>query len=131
MDGEEFAMTITPAIAVVLYAMTGVGTSIINGWKAEKELAALYAVRQLILKYMEKYVSDGRHDNISKDKPKEQLGKIRLVALDKQVNTTNKKFDAPILIPIVGKDTVLINADKALFADVIAPYMKSWRSAVS
>ena len=46
---QDFAITVTPAIAVVLYAIAGVPTTLLSGWKAEEELVALYAIRQLIL----------------------------------------------------------------------------------
>ena len=46
VDGEKFAFTVTPALAIVLYALAGVPTILMPGWKAEEEAAALYAVRQ-------------------------------------------------------------------------------------
>lgn len=55
VDGDEFAITITPAIAIVLYSMAGVDTTLMNGWRSEKELAALYGVRSLMLKCVETF----------------------------------------------------------------------------
>lgn len=55
VDGDEFAITITPAIAILLYSMAGVDTTLMNGWRSEKELAALYGVRSLMLKCVETF----------------------------------------------------------------------------
>jgi hypothetical protein len=71
---------------------------------------------------MEMFVSQGRYDAISIDKLKESLGNIRLVELDTQVKRS-KTLDKPIFLPMVGKDVVMINRDKAPFADIIAPFM--------
>lgn len=134
---ETFAVTVTPAIAVVLYACAGIPTTLMPGWKAEEELAALYAVRQLILASVETYFNDiSCSDKIwskeanqpnsavhiaARTKLDQSLKKIELVKLQAQVKP-KPDSSGNILIPMVGSSTVLLNGDMAPFADVIGPF---------
>ena len=113
LDGERFACTVSPAIAIVLYAMLGISATLNPGWKAEEELAALFAVQQLAIKCMDMYVSDRCQDTLDRS-----LEQIRLLSLKKQMKSATT--DQKIFVPMVGAGTVLVNCDKAPFADVIA-----------
>jgi len=131
VSGEEFPLTVTPAMtmvlysmvgAMVLYSMVGVPTTVqfVPGWRGEVEVAALYALRQTILQLMERYASDL---STGKGFPKaldESLEKVRLLKLDHalQGNTDN----TVVSIPMVDAETVMINVDAHSFVDVIAPY---------
>jgi hypothetical protein len=119
--GERFAFTLTPAIVVVLYSMAGVYTSVMPGWKSEEEIAALYAVRQSVIQIMERFVSDlstGLNRFDCQDELDKSLERVRLVRFQGklQSNSTN------VTVPMVDGETIMMNGDKASFADVIAPY---------
>jgi hypothetical protein len=116
VDEEPFAYTVTPVMAIVLYAMLGINASLNPGWKAGEEVAALFAVQQWAINTMERYISDG--DRVNLDRSLEQ---VRVISLQKQVKSANSKKS--ILIPRVGPGAIVINGDKAPFADVIAPYL--------
>jgi hypothetical protein len=114
---EKFAFTVTPAIALILYSLAGVYATLLPGWKNEEELAALYAVRQLILKRMEKYSSTLSNENC-RDQLDKSLGKIRLLRLQ----TPLQSKSACVSVPMVDDSTIIMNGDRASFADIIAPY---------
>lgn len=133
VSNESFAISVTPAIAIVLYAMAGIPTTLMPGWKAEEELAALYAVRQLMLACIKTYenkiprfaVNNQSSDDYACEQKalselKQSLEKIELLKLQTQLKP-KPPMHGNILIPMVGASTVLLNADKASFADVIAP----------
>jgi hypothetical protein len=50
VDGESFTISVTPAIAIVLFTMAGLQVSMVPGRRAEVEVAGLHAARRLILK---------------------------------------------------------------------------------
>ena len=129
---EKYAVTVTPAIAIVLFTIAGIQTTLMPGWKAEEMLAALYSTRQLICASMESFLKEIEgHGDESAESTKvrseartrldQSLKNIKLRALGTQVKAkpdANRK----IYIPLVGASTVMVNSDKAPFADVIAPY---------
>ena len=120
ISGEDFAFTLTPAITMVLYSLAGVDASMVPGCKVEVEIAALYAVRHLILQSMERYESalnDGLSQETCREQLDESLGKIRLIRLRTHLRSTSDTVSVPM---IVGS-TVMIQGDMASFADVIAP----------
>ena len=134
---EKFAITITPAITLILYAIAGIPTTLLPGWRAADELAGLYAVRQLMLASMEKYENEISCDEQSlkaikqtleqvcsyaQDKLDESLESIQPLALQTKIKPEPDQ-SGKILVPMVGRSTVLINGEKASFADVIKPYM--------
>jgi hypothetical protein len=127
VDKEPRVISVTPAIATVLFVMAGVQVSMIRGWRAEKEVAALYAARQGILRCFDRLQGE-------KERLKDELRKIRLYELRKQIqpfrqvaatqtDAAKKTRQSRVRVPIVSESPVLLNGDKASFADVIAPYM--------
>ena len=115
VPGETYAITITPPIAAVLYAMAGLGTAWMTNWRAEEELGALYAVRQCILQCMDKFAAG----DVTKTELEMLLEKFRLLALPEPVQTKSDE----ILVPLVGSSTVLSYGKKSNFVvDIIAPY---------
>jgi hypothetical protein len=81
---EDRAISVTPAIATVLFVMSGVQLSMIRGWKGEEEVAALYAARLSILQCFEENACKGMQAL------EEELGKIRLLELRKQIQRQRK-----------------------------------------
>lgn len=128
---EKFAITLSPAIAVVLYAMTGTPTTLMSGRRAKEELVALFAVRQLMLASMTTFVNRtcGHERSVDNEQFYFQarteldcsLEKIHLVSLDKPLDLAPNPLDQ-IFIPMVGTGTVLLHGNKAPFADIIAPF---------
>ena len=123
LEGELYSASVTPAIAIVLFNMAGVFTGILAGWRGEEEVAALYAALQAILDRFRKHVEDLKGKNTAKDGLVEQfdesLSELYVCRLQKLVQS-NKV--ANVNIPIVPKQSILLNAERASFADVIAPY---------
>ena len=137
LENENFAVTVTPAIAMVLYSMAGIPITLVSGWKGEEELAALYAVRQLMIGRMETFVMETSripiHLNRLRTTPEEihhdalqelnkSLGEVCLLPLQKPLERAKPRFDK-VSVPMVGKGAVLWNGDGAAFADIIAPQM--------
>jgi hypothetical protein len=115
LGAETFALTVTPAIAVVLFNMAGITARMMTSWKSEEQVAALFAARRWILDRLFDY----RHQQLSKSEFEERLGELRLFRLQKPIQLN--KDDT--YIPMVSRNHVLLNGDKASCADVIAPYM--------
>ena len=88
VDGEQYALTVTPAIAVVLFAMVGISTSWMSGSNPEENLAVLYACRQWIVECMESFPLT---DNQTFDRLEKSLSRIRLVALRAKVQEGSNK----------------------------------------
>ena len=121
LPSEDFAFTVTPAIAIILYSLAGVYATLVPGWKNEEEIAALYAARQLILGCMERYASDlsnGLSEKSCRNQLDESLGKIRLLRLKKPLQSASDS----VSVPMGDDSTIIINGDIAKFADVISPY---------
>ena len=115
---NERPITVSSAVAVVLFSMLETSARIFTTWKAQERISALYAFRQEVLKYLGRFGPSGT--NCRKDFDN-HLANLRLVQVLKPVPPTNFKnsFD----IPKFTKNVIWINGDKARFADVIAPYM--------
>jgi hypothetical protein len=131
VKGERRVISVTPAIATVLFVMAGVQVSMISRrTRAVEEVAALYAARQVVLRCFDRFQADD-------EKRHEELCKIRLYELRKQIQPfrkvaaeqinavvpARKMKQSRVRVPIVSESSVLLNGDKASFADVIAPYM--------
>lgn len=113
---------------MVLYAIAGIPTTLLPGWKAEEELAALYCIRQLILASIKTYQNTtlaGLRRRSSSEQAlaelNQSLEKIELVRLQKPVKAKPDSH-GKIFIPMVGPSTVLLNGDEEPFANVISPY---------
>jgi len=93
LDGERYAFTVTPAIAIVIFAMAGVPATMTPGWKAEEELATLFAVQKLYIDCIETYVSEQKYDQQSINKLNRSLEKCRLSPLQQQVKRAKTSDD--------------------------------------
>jgi hypothetical protein len=123
LEDEWYSASVTPALAIVLFNMAGVFTGILAGWRGEEEVAALYAALQAILDRFRKHAVDLNGENTAIDdlvkQFDESLSELYVYRLRTQVQS-NKV--ANVNIPIVPRHSILLNAEKASFADVIAPY---------
>jgi hypothetical protein len=148
---QRFSTSVTPAIAVVLFDLLGVlsfGLAGSNG--GAEEAAVLYAARQWVLRCWTKHAEqinrlqkkyDPHRDRKSLTEFESGLGsartryeldrdaleatfglslkQLRLFRLPSQIQPPET---TDVRIPMVPKDSILVNAEKATFADVIAPY---------
>jgi hypothetical protein len=138
--GEDFSASVTPAIAIVLFNMASVFTSLVPGWRGEEEVAALFAAKEAILERWSKHLdaieeSRARYgpsrDERTEILQKEDLSRLEheFVASLKQVSVYRLRSQvqsskgAEVTIPMVSKHSILVNAERATFADVIAPYL--------
>jgi hypothetical protein len=150
---ELFPVSITPAIALVLFTLAGVPASVLSGWRAEEEVAVLYAVKERICRCWQEHAkalaaaqkkyrrgaqkltafegrlrSEGRFEKYDHERLVlerefgEELGKLRMFRLDKQVRTT-EDGDKAVQIPLISSSSIAVNGYLARFADVIAPFM--------
>jgi hypothetical protein len=130
LHGESFAISVTPAIAIVLFTMSGVQVSLVPGWRAEEEIAALYASRVMILKILDMHIDTNGTSRIRIRTLEEELDKVRLLVLHKQVqpprnlhHRRRRKNEGLVRIPMTAGKAILLNGEMSSFADVIAPYM--------
>ena len=115
---NERPITVSSAVAVVLFSMLETSARIFTTWKAQERISALYAFRQEVLKYLGRFGPSGTNSRKNFD---DHLANLRLVQVLKPVPPTNCKYSFEI--PKFTKNVIWINGDKARFADVIAPYM--------
>ena len=104
----------------MLYAMAGVYTTLLPGWRSQEELSALYLVRQCMLQCMERFVSQmsqGLNRRDCQEELDKSLEKIRLVRLQKPIHSKPKN----VLVPLVDSGTIMMNGNVASFADIIGP----------
>jgi hypothetical protein len=110
-------------LTIVLFHMAGVLAGILAGWSGEGEVAVLYAAQQAILTRFRKHVRDLAESKSAKAEPVQQfdssLAELCVYRLQKQIESNRA---ANVNIPIVPKQSILLNAEKASFASVIAPY---------
>jgi hypothetical protein len=103
----------------------------LTGWRGEEEVAALYAAHEAIVKrWNHHYAAFNRLKNAKltagayKDKVEnlsaqltERLRELRVVRLRRQLQSPE---DAAAFVPKLDKEAIMVNADWASFADVIA-----------
>lgn len=150
LPNENFPVTVSPAISIILFSMLGVTARMMSSWRSEEEVAALYAIRHWTLQRMQEYVVEklqpiqkrfgretetlhvferrlvdcGTFDDYALAVAQaEDAVKLRIKNLRLfHLNRRNQRNDGGIWIPLVPMDSVLVNGDNAAFADVIAPY---------
>jgi hypothetical protein len=113
VEGERRVISVTPAVATVLFVMVGVQVSMIRGWRAEEEVAALYAARQVILRSFDSF-------RANRENLQEELRKVRLYELRKPIQPFREATATPsavvgaqakerqVRVPIVSPSTVLL-----------------------
>jgi hypothetical protein len=103
--------------------MAGVFGNILEGWRGEWEVTALYAAQQAILTRFRRHVGDlaasGRTKQDLLMQFDESLAELHVHRLQKPVESIGV---AHVSIPIVPKHSIVLYATKATFADVIALY---------
>jgi hypothetical protein len=130
---KGYSATVTPAIAIVLFAMLGVPAEIMSGWQALEEVAVLYAVRQLVFRKLQLHLdAKGRLEssaiggappaNVFDYEPTDEglnqsLEKVRVVRLHLKLENGSRE------IPLFASDTIFLNGYTASSADVVAPYV--------
>jgi hypothetical protein len=148
---QRFSTSLTPALAIVLFDLLGVLSFVLAGSNGgAEEAAVLYAARQWVLRCWTKHAGqinrlqkqyDPDRDRKSLIEFESGLGsartryeldrdvleatfglslkQLRLYRLPRQIQSPET---TAVRIPMVPKDSILVNAEKASFADVIAPY---------
>jgi hypothetical protein len=150
---ELFPVSITPAIALVLFILAGVPASVLAGWRAEEEVAALYAVKEWICGCWKKHATalaaaqkrfcrGTRKLSAFEDwlRSEEKFEEYDLERFDLERDfgrvlgklrlfrldkqvRTTKDGDQSVKIPLISSSSIAVNGDLARFADVIAPFM--------
>jgi hypothetical protein len=147
---QRFSASVSPALAIVLLDLLGVLSAVLAGWKGGEEVAVLYAARQWVLGCWSSHAGeinrlqngyDPNRDRktlsefesglasmrsryeLDRDALEAKFGlslkQLRLFRLQKQIQSPEK---SSVRIPMAPKDSIFLNAERAKFADVIAPY---------
>ena len=103
IDRAKFPIEISPAIAIVLFYLLGIGSGLKGSWNNSGFLAALNKVAHLVV------------NNKPGVKP-------QLVKLSKPLLLTNWGCKVTLFLPLLDKFSVAMNGKMALYADVIAPF---------
>jgi hypothetical protein len=140
------ALTVTPAIAMVLYTLAGVRLVMNRDWRGAEEVTALNAVRRSMLNA---YSRCRDQENVGRLKT--DLNQIELFYLSQQIESPRNRstveeiadkkalegtmaadqeesqdtdgLRGQVKVPMVRKASILVNGRTAKFADVMAPYM--------
>lgn len=116
----EFALTVNPALAIVLYHLAVVPNIVqfVPAWRVDVEVAALYVFHQTIVECTERFASDLRTGSFPNELDG-SLAEVYLLKLDKNALESNA---VNILVPMVHGETIMMNGDGHSFVDAIAPY---------
>jgi hypothetical protein len=99
-------------------------------WRAEEEVAALYAVRKSILEAYSKHTeSQGTRGDLVA-----ALNQINLFSLSQRIERPRLQMDGDavievgkhrgkVVVPLVRRQSILVNGAKSSFADIMAPFM--------
>jgi hypothetical protein len=126
LSGEARSVSVTPAVAVVLYCMLGITARTVAGWKTEEQGAALLVSRRWVLDRLREYETRAAApldlDSSLRLELKREFGtlltQLRLLRLELPFRFIDEDWS----IPVVTRNHLLVNGDKASCADVIAPY---------
>jgi hypothetical protein len=102
-NGEKYAVSVTPAITIVLAALLGTSAFMQTSWSGFEVIVALSELFKLVRE--------------AEDAP---LPKFRIFQLDKPYAV--KVSSCNLEVPEMTRSMVLINGSKASYADVIAPF---------
>ena len=102
-DGHHYAVSVTPAIALVLATLLGSSASLVHRWAGFEAVAALNELFKL-----------------AREVESEEVPEYKIVQLDRPYQAT--KTSKTLLVPVMDPFTVLVNGERASFADVIAHY---------
>jgi hypothetical protein len=135
VKSAKYATTVTPAIAIVLFTMAGVRVSLKRDWKAEEEVAALYAVRRMMINVLHRFsrrdvavMKNRKHTEGLKRDLLDELKTVNLYGLSKRIEAPMRREDSEPLkytvrVPLVNRRSILVNGTAASFANVMAPCM--------
>ena len=104
-DGHHYAVSVTPAIALVLATLLGSSASLVHQWAGFKAVAALNELFKF---------------KLAREVESEEVPEYKIVQLDRPYHAM--KTNKTLLVPVVDPFTVLVNGERASFADVIAHY---------
>jgi Cu/Ag efflux protein CusF len=120
-------VTVTPAVAVVLFLLSGVQTEVLSGFEAQEQTTALYAYRQQLLSCMEAFwrrrAESGeslRCVMITEEHLVRSLSKLSVVQVTNSI--LEQRPDATFTFPRLCDSAVWIHGPQSPFADVAAPY---------
>lgn len=103
--GYDYSISVTGAIAIVLYALLDVEGGLASGWSDFEVLAALNEIQYMTLDLDREYLKE----------------------FGVQLLTLKSAFPAPnasknFKVPVMYRNAVIVNGPNAKFADIIAPY---------
>ncbi|KAL3910491.1 MAG: hypothetical protein SGILL_007669 [Bacillariaceae sp.] len=100
-DGHHYAVSVTPAIALVLATLLGSSASLVHRWSGFEAVTALHELFK-----------------VAREATSEDVPECKIVQLDKPYDArkNNKNLSVPVMDPF----TVLVNGKLASFADVMA-----------
>jgi hypothetical protein len=137
VETAKYATTVTRAIAIVLFTMAGLRVSLKRDWKAEEEVAALYAVRKNMIHVFRSFsqkvddaqrkpgpVQDSGQERVEdfRQRLASELKKVNFYALSQRIEAPWKE-KGTVRVPLVSSRSILVNGTTASFADVMAPFM--------
>ena len=100
-DGHHYAVSVTPAIALVLATLLGSSASLVHRWSGFEAVTALHELFK-----------------VAREATSEFVPECKIVQLDRPYDArkNNKNLSVPVMDPF----TVLVNGKLASFADVMA-----------
>jgi hypothetical protein len=102
-DGHHYAVSVTPAITLVLATLLGSSASLVHQWAGFEAVVALNELFKLV-----------------REAESEVVPECKIVQLDRPYDA-REKFTT-LSVPVMDPFTVLVNGKMAAFADVIARY---------
>jgi hypothetical protein len=125
--GDTRSITISSAHVVVLYYMLGVRAELFPLWHNQEQLTARYAYRTQLLAFMKNRWAN--YSNCTDEYKRsalvaeldEYLANLRIVPLRKKIQEpAGKEMVDSFSLPRTLSNTVMLNAAKASFADVLS-----------
>ena len=100
-DGQHYAVSVTPAIVLVLATLLGSSASLVHQWSG---FEAVIALNELF--------------KVAREATSEDVPECKIVQLDRPYDARQNR--RTLLVPVMDPSTVLVNGKLASFADVIA-----------
>jgi hypothetical protein len=124
--GQTLSVSLSPALAIVVFAVLGAPSSVLVTWRSQELIAALYIFRRMVLQFCQEF-KELQHDLMDPNEHWTQLdhrlSSLRLIQAKKRIPEGRTSPLGTFRLPAFGNETVWLNKDQSPFVDAVGPYI--------